>query len=277
MRLCTPASLGLVAAAALLAPPAHADSRSPLPTCATPDDRAFPVTTRIHGGPGAYEAGGGPGVWYLELTNTTARTCANIHPVIVLVDERRALRPSQARLEFYDGARPRPVRFEPTDRDELVGAFADEARTAAGTGDAQAGTGAREEPGFPGFTIAPHRTLTVKVRLAVAPDAVPNEVTANAAVVQRHDADGDWVGQSNDYRFRITPRPDPQPGRRHGSAAPATPTDPAPSASVPVLTPSLPFADELARTGLGPAHAVLATTVALLAVGGALLLARGRR
>ena len=57
--------------------------------------------------------------------------------------------------------------------------------------------------GFPGSPSGPARTLSVKVRLAIGAGAVANDVVANAAVVQRHADDGDWVGQSNDYRFRV--------------------------------------------------------------------------
>ncbi|MFJ9355907.1 hypothetical protein [Streptomyces mirabilis] len=156
---------------------------SPRPTCAAPDTRAFPIKTRIHGGPDAYDVGGDFRTWYIDLTNTTAHTCGNIHPIVVLVDSKRTLRPEQARLEFYEGERTHPVEFEKSDQDENVGAFDD---------------------GFPGFMVGPGRTLTVKVRLSVTSDAaVPNDVVANAAVVQRHNNDGDWVGESNAYRFRI--------------------------------------------------------------------------
>ncbi|MFI9171495.1 hypothetical protein [Streptomyces lincolnensis] len=235
MRLPMTACLCLAAAAALL--PTSARAHSGPSSCATSGERGFPLTTRVHGGPNAYEAGGGYGTWYLDLTNTTARTCGNIHPVIVLVDGERALAPAQPRLDFYDGGRPHPVRFEETDADELVGVLAD------------------ERGGFPGFTVGPRRTLTVKVRLAVTSDAVANRVTANAAVVQRHDGDGEWVGQSNDYRFTID-------------------ADPAPSSDAPD---GLPFADELARTGVGPTLAALATAALLLITGAALLPARRRR
>ncbi|MGW0677402.1 hypothetical protein [Streptomyces sp. NPDC002767] len=181
----TAAAPALALALALAPAPAHAlvAPADPRPTCAVPDTRAFPVKTRIHGGPGSFEAGGGFGTWYIDLTNTTAYTCGNIHPVVVLVDGKRALQPKQARMEFYEGEKPHPVVFEKSDEDENVGAFDD---------------------GFPGFTVGPGRTVTVKVRLSVTSDAVPNDVVANAAVVQRHDDDGDWVGESNDYRFRIT-------------------------------------------------------------------------
>ncbi|MFJ8024375.1 hypothetical protein [Streptomyces sp. NPDC096311] len=173
-----------------LAPPPAAQALAPLgplasprPTCAAPDTRAFPIKTRIHGGPDAYDVGGDFRTWYIDLTNTTAHTCGNIHPIVVLVDSKRLLRPGQARLEFYEGERTHPVEFEKSDQDENIGAFDD---------------------GFPGFTVGPGRTLTVKVRLSVTSDAaVPNDVVANAAVVQRHNNDGDWVGESNAYRFRI--------------------------------------------------------------------------
>ncbi|MFJ3336714.1 hypothetical protein [Streptomyces sp. NPDC086766] len=293
MRLCTPLSLCLAAAAVLLSGPAHADAR---PTCAGPDDRSFPITTRIHGGPGAYEAGGGYGTFLLDLTNTTDRTCAAIHPVLVLVDSRHALKAGQPRLEFYDAGRPHPVRFSATDQDELVGPF---------------------DAGLPGFTVEPHRTVTVKVRLALTSDAVANDVTAKAAVVQRHEDDGDWVGQSNDYRFRVhgapamdaasdPPAKDPRStGRPDASKAPrATTTPQATGASDPAGRPrptadsstgtgkgtgtapspaptasddGLPFADELAGTGLDTPLGVITATALLLAAGGTVVLTWRRR
>ncbi|MFF6980700.1 hypothetical protein ACFZAV_24010 [Streptomyces sp. NPDC008343] len=302
MRLHSPASLCLAAAALLaVAPPVRAEPPAELPSCAT-DDRAFPLTTRLHGGPDTYVAGGGFGTWYLDLTNKTGRTCTGIHPVVVLIDAKRALKPSQPRLEFYgspsgspdgspdggpssspkggadrgaDSARPHPVPFETTDEDELVGAF-------GGSGDSG---------DFPGFTVGPRKTVTVKVRLAVTSDAVPNKVTANAAVVQRHEGDGDWVGQSNDYRFTIDADPaDPARPTGKGEAADTTsPTgrdssDSASAAADPAATPGadnprghLTLADELARTGLTPPGATFATTAALVLAGVTLLVARRRR
>ncbi|MEW1641503.1 hypothetical protein [Streptomyces sp. NPDC091219] len=252
-----PLSLCLAAAAPLLltsVPPAHAAAA--VPACAAPDAHAFPLTTRIHDGPDSYPAGGDYSTWYLDLTNTTARRCTAIHPVVVLVDRRRALKPSQARLDFYDGtgARPHPVHFERTDEAELVGAFDD---------------------GFPGFTVDPGRTLTVKVRLALAPDTAANEITVNAAVVQRHADDGDWVGQSNDYRFDVEPA---DPATTETAPAATSPATPVPSAlPSPSAGGDLSFADELARTGIGTEHLVLAATSALLITTGALLVARRRR
>ncbi|MEU9593850.1 hypothetical protein AB0D84_29625 [Streptomyces sp. NPDC048193] len=271
MRLFTPAFPCLAAAAALLVaasgpaaatPWAPADPGAPLPACTAPDDHTFPLTTRIHGGPGAYESGGGFGTWYLDLTNTTSRTCEAVHPVVVLVDERRSLEPAQARLEFYDGDRPRPVTLEATDHDELIGAFGE------GEGDAA----------FPGFTVGPGRTLTVKVRLALTSDAAPGEVTANAAVVQRRGDDGDWVGQSNDYRFRVgTGGTSDDPADESSAAGRAEPVAPSVASTPDSSGTGFPFADELAGTGTGRL-AALATAAALLATGAAaVLLTRKRR
>ncbi|MFI9613655.1 hypothetical protein ACIHCM_18650 [Streptomyces sp. NPDC052023] len=288
MRLCTPVSLCLAAAATLLGgaaspvhavrtevspvhtlpasvppvrtpsvPPAHKPAAralraAPAPQCAAADDRQFPITTRIVGGPGSYDAGGGFGTWSIELGNTTRSACTGIHPVVVLVDGERALKPSQPRLEFYEGARPRAVRFERTDRDELVGVFGE---------------------GFAGFAVQPGQTLTVRVRLAFTSDAVANDVTANAAVVQRREDDGDWVGQSNDYRFRVRAE---SATETEGSAEPDG-DDPSAAAST-APDSGLSFADELARTGLTtPRGALAATSFLLIVTGGALVMVRRRR
>uniref|UniRef100_UPI00358F6A3B hypothetical protein n=2 Tax=Streptomyces achromogenes TaxID=67255 RepID=UPI00358F6A3B len=297
MRLCPPVSLCLAAAAALLPVPAYAEAG---PGCAGSGADGFPLTTRLHGGPDSYRPGGGFGAWYLDLTNTTRRTCDGVHPVVVLVDTGHQLKPDQPRLEFYADGRAHPVRFEPTDDDELVGVFADE----------------NAANGFSGFRVGPGRTLTVKLRLALAPDTAPNVVTANAAVVQRHGDDGDWVGQSNDYRFTVgtapgTP-PEAEPGRDtepgadtgpgtdpgadtgpgtqpgagkaeagSGSAAPRTapPATPSPRPSAPG-TGALSLADEaaeLARTGLSSPAALGAVGGGFLIAGAALLVARRRR
>ncbi|WEH17706.1 cell wall protein [Streptomyces sp. VNUA24] len=182
--------------------PPRAVSADPRPTCSGTERGTFPLRTRIRGGPATYVAGGGFHTWALELTNTTERTCGNIHPVVVLTDGARTLERTQPQLEYYDatdttdatdatgdagdveGATPLPVTFERTDSDELVGVL-------GGHG--------------PGFTVPPGRTLTVRVRLSLTSDAtVPNDVVANAAVVERRGDDSEWVGESNDYRFRIT-------------------------------------------------------------------------
>lgn len=279
MRLFPPARVPAAAAALLLpllplpahAAPAHAATvpshaapahpaalpvHAAEPTCAVgADSPEFPLRARIRGGPAAYVAGGGYGVWYLDLTNTTAGTCTAINPVVVLVDQRRALTAAQPRMEFADGPRLRSVHFETTDEDELVGAFG-------------------ETDGFPGFTVGPRRTLTVTVRLAFTADAVPNEVTAEAAVVRRHEDDGDWVGQSNDYRFAVRddarPPRDQDPGTAPSDAPARTPASADPSSA-----PTGAAADELARTGM--VDGALAVTVALLLGGAALVALRRRR
>jgi hypothetical protein len=253
MRLCTcvTATVTATVTAALLAAPGAL--AAPTGSCAaTPTDRAFPFTTRIHGGPAAYEAGGEHRTWRLDLTNNTARPCTDIHPVLVLVDERRALTTAQPRLEFYDEhrARPYPVRFEATDADETIGVF--------------------DGDGFPGFTVGPGQTVSVRVRLAIGAGAVANDVVANAAVVQRHDGDGDWVGQSNAYRFRVVA---PAP-------ASAAADDPASSARpAPGVRDDLPpHIGELAGTG-GHDTALRLAGIALALVltgGGMMLLARVR-
>lgn len=203
MRLCTCLIPALVTAAALVSGPTAAlaaaegpdgpDGRRP--TCVGADSGTFPIRTRIHGGPATYVAGGGFRTWALELTNTTSRRCENIHPVVVLTDTARTLKRTQPQLEFYENAESttsRPVTFETTDEDELVGVV---------------------DADGPGFTVPPGRSLTVKVRLSLTSDtAVPNAVVANAAVVQRQGDDGEWVGESNDYQFKITDGEDGEDG-----------------------------------------------------------------
>ncbi|MFC4500483.1 MULTISPECIES: hypothetical protein [Streptomyces] len=279
MRLCTTVSLCLAAAAAALLPaPAHAADAS---ACAGQESGIFPLTTRLHGGPDTYQAGGGYGTWYLDLANTTRRTCTGVHPVVVLVDTAHALRPSQPHLDFYADGRPHPVHFESTDEDELVGAFTD-------------------GPAFPGFTVGPGKTLTVKLRLALTSDTTSDDITLNAAVVQRHGDDGDWIGQSNDYRFTVEPTaaatgteesdttdtagtaeptPEPSPAGTSGTTGPSGPSDaPSPTGSPqPTGAPSLADeAAELARSGLASTAGLLTVTACLLAAGAAILLARRR-
>lgn len=287
LRRAATAAVTAAAAAALLTVPAHAEDGS---ACAGADAAAFPLTTRLHGGPDSYRAGGAYGTWYLDLTNTTDRACDGIHPVVVLVDTGRSLKSGQPHLDFYADGRPHPVRFETTDEDELVGAFTDGP--------------AGETGAFAGFTVAPHQTLTVTVRLALTSDTAPGDITANAALVQRHGDDGDWIGQSNDYRFAVEagPRPpapptDP-PAETHGETpgetpgetrgetdgepgtAPPSETSAAPDASPsPRSTGALSLADEaaeLARSGLGSTSALLAAAACFVAAGIALLLARRR-
>ncbi|WP_143070930.1 hypothetical protein [Streptomyces malaysiense] len=321
MRLCTSPSPGRIslrplglAAAAVLAPlpgavlaahPAPAlggpppAAATPAPSCAAPGEHTFPLATRIRGGPTEYLPGGGAGTWYIDLRNTTRRSCAGVHPVVVLVDDRHELKAGQARLVFDDGSRVRPVTFESTDEKELVGVL--------------------DAPGFGGFTVPPGKTVSVRVRLALTHEAaVPDQVTAKAAAVQRRGQDGDWVGESDAYRFGVgtpmSPAPEP-PGDQDGTpvaqdlpgtgtgaertrgtggtgtgtsapgAGSARPGTPHPESTA--GNPSLPFAQdaqeagrrarELARTGPALTHGLLAAAGALLCVAGAAFLAARRR
>ena len=209
------------------------------PTCADSTGHAFPLTTRVHGGPDTYEPGGAAHTWFIDLKNTTPQPCGNIHPVVVLVDSKHALTVAQPKMEFSDGKRSHPVKFERTDQDELVGAFDD---------------------GFPGFTVAPGRTLTVQVRLGLTSDTPQDDVVVNAAVVQRHGDDGDWVGQSNDYKFRI-----------EGAGGPAgvgTQTAPGSRSPDPQRSPAR---DELANTGPRAPHGLGAMLSGLLLMAGGVL------
>ncbi|MGY0486342.1 hypothetical protein [Streptomyces sp. WG-D5] len=195
MRPRRPLPLGVTATAALAlatATPAPATATADTGTRACAADRGgdFPIDTRIDEGPATYHPGAAARHFTLDLTNTTASRCADLHPVLVLVDQERTLTPRRIRLEFRDGARWRPVDFERTEARENVGVFA----------------------GFPGFSVGAGETVTVDVRLAFADGARSGRVVANAALVRRRDDDGDWVGESDDYPFTIEESP----------AAPAT-------------------------------------------------------
>ncbi|NBE52059.1 hypothetical protein [Streptomyces boluensis] len=252
MRLRSAFALGATAvalAAVSVVAPAAAQERAAVssrvavarPTCdeGTGD---FPVESRLHGGPDSYRPGAEPQAWSLDLVNTSDVTCGTIHPVVVLLDRDRELRPEQLKLDFQDpDGHWHPVRFERTDRDENVGVF---------------------EDGFTGFSIAPGSSVTVPVRLAVTSDARDNEVTATVAVVQRRDDDGDWVGQSGDHTFTIRAGSEPGERREHRSTAAE-------------LAETGPKRDD-ALLGLGAATGVLLLGGAAL-VAGARRLRRARR
>ncbi|MFE0653056.1 hypothetical protein ACFVZH_31240 [Streptomyces sp. NPDC059534] len=282
----TTAVLLTLASPALGAP---APDPPPAPACGAAPDTGFPIDTRIHGGPAEYPAGGPFQEWKLDLTNTTDASCSGIHPVLVFTDGERALRPAQIRFEFYDAgsARWRPVAFEATEEAESVGAFSD----------------------FGGFAVPAGGTVSVPVRLAFGADTAPDEVVVNAAVVQRRGADGDWIGESGDYRLTVGPAgpvpagpvptgpvpTGPVPTGPVESTGPDTPDTPglpvvpgkktAPPAVRPgvgdprapdVLTPG----GELARTGRGSDRDVvllLAPCAAALVLLGALLVRAARR
>ncbi|MGA4849054.1 hypothetical protein ACOBQB_23395 [Streptomyces sp. G5(2025)] len=213
----------------------------PPPSCAPADRVDFPLDTRIHEGPAAYRPGGPRQEWAIDLTNATDEICAGVHPILVLVGQRQPLLPEQIRLEFHDGTRWRAVPFEKTDQDENIGVLDD---------------------GFPGFTVGPARTVTVRVRLAFTSDARPNRVVASAALVQRRADDGDWVGDSNDYGFAVT------------ADAPDSSRIPDGSRESPTARPE-PI-EQLAQTGPATLLGLGAAAGAFL-LGGAALIARYRR
>jgi len=267
-------SLCLMAAPAA-AQTVHLADPPPRPSCTPADPADFPLVTRIRNAPDRYDSGGAPKGWILELTNTTGTTCTGVHPIVVLVDEKRALRPEQLAMDFTDGDRQRPVRFEESGKAESIGVFDD----------------------FPGFTVRPGRTVRVPVRLAVTGEAEPNDIVANAALVQRRDDDGDWVGESNDYRFRIvagagtttgerekaTGKPEkkekPEQKEKKG-AEKAEPGKAEPDRADAMTQPdeqsTTPHADELAMTGPGALLTTAAAVTVLLTVG-ALLFVTTRR
>ncbi|MEU7564921.1 hypothetical protein AB0A99_02730 [Streptomyces fradiae] len=183
----------------------------------------FPLRTRITGGPAAYEPGAPPRTWYVELTNTTLRPCRGIHPVIVLTDRSGGLVPAQVRMAFTapPGRAERPVRPEHTDHREVVAVLDD-----------------ATDPAFAGFTVPAGGTLRVPVRLAFAPGAGPDEVTATAAVVQRRGDDGDWVGTSPPYRFTLTApaHPPASPPAHPPASTPARPPATRPDTPPPLDT-----------------------------------------
>ncbi|MGK5640561.1 hypothetical protein ACSNOK_19935 [Streptomyces sp. URMC 126] len=211
--------------------------------------REFPIASRLAGGPDVYERGAAGPAWELELRNVTGEDCRDVHPVAVLSDGRRALRPDHIHLEFYDkdGARWRPVRFERTEEAENVGVL-------------DGGT-----PGFRGFTVPAHRTVVVPLRLGFTDAAPEGPVTANVTAVQRRGADGAWVGESGDYTFTVAPAAAPAPSPvRPGPTPPAVPGhDPGP----PVL----------AATGGSYTVPVLGAVACLCLGGGAGLLLWARR
>lgn len=203
--------------------PPRPRTRSPRPRLRHPHRLRLPLDTRIHGGPVDYPAGGSFQEWKLDLTNTTDAPCSGIHPVLVLADRARVLKPEQIRFEFYDelAARWRPVTFEATGEAENVGVFTgpDGPDGSTDPGASARSDGSDPLGGFGGFAVPAGRTLTVPVRLAFRAEAAPGDVVVNAAVVQRRGIDGDWVGESGDYRLTI------------GPARTAGPADPVPDTS----------------------------------------------
>ncbi|MFH8370277.1 hypothetical protein [Streptomyces sp. NPDC018031] len=181
------------------APPAAPDrdraggaAYAPAPVCGDRGSPDLPLRAELDEGPSRFPRGGYWRAWHLKVANTTRAACRAIHPVVVLTDRNRALRPAHIRFEFYDerADRWRPVRFETTDEDENVGVFAGK--------------------GFAGFTVPAGRTVTTALRSRFTGDAPIGPVTASVTTVQRRADDGDWVGQSADVSFRITARSGPE-------------------------------------------------------------------
>ncbi|MFZ3557770.1 hypothetical protein [Streptomyces sp. BH055] len=182
MRLRRPLALAATAlAATALGPTNEATADTGTQACAAANRGDFPIDTRIDEGPATYHPGDAPRHFSLDLTNTTTARCADLHPVLVLVDRTRKLTPKRITMEFRDAGRWRPVTVERTGRDENIGVF----------------------DGFPGFSVGAGDTVTVDVRLAFADGTPPDRVVANAALVRRKDDDGEWVGESDDYPFTI--------------------------------------------------------------------------
>lgn len=250
---------GTQADAAPAAPAAVvADDRQP--GCGEPDAERFPIETRIHGGPDTYASGGGYGIWYLDLTNTTSERCRAIHPVLVLTDEDRTLTPARIQLEFSERSDPdnrHRVTWATTERHEQIGVFDG------------------EDGDFPGFTVPALSTVTVQVRMGFTSDTEPGRVTVNAAVVQRLSAgekreDGDWVGESEDYTFDIV-EGDPDGGSDLEPTGPGTDTEEESGTRTGAGD------SELARTGRDDQAAAAGIASGVLLVSGVAALAGARR
>ncbi|CAM5340312.1 hypothetical protein GCM10010329_36510 [Streptomyces spiroverticillatus] len=217
------------------APPRRISTRPAAltPTCGDPDSADFPLTTRIHRAPASYRPGGDSAEWALDLANTTDTACPGVHPVLVLTDEARTLRPGDVRAEYHAGGAWHRIPFVRTDRDELIGVFGED---------------------LPGFAVGGGQTQTVRVRLGFAESAAPGAVVANAAIVQRRGDDGDWVGQSDDYRFMISNSVDQESSYTAGAGSP----------------------HQLAQSGPSPLLGLGDTAVAFLLGGGALVVGSRR-
>ena len=175
------------------AAPSRPATASPAP-CAREGGHGFPVAVRIRGAPDTYRSGAPLREWAIDLENRTSAECRHLHPVIVLTDAGRSLRPEQVRLAFHDGTRWRRATMTGTDQDEAIGVFG---------GSEPAGPARPAPSAFPGFTLPPGGTRTVRVRLALAAGTDPADVVAVAVLVRRHGVDGDWVGESGAYHFSV--------------------------------------------------------------------------
>lgn len=257
MRSRTPLAVVLVLASPLAAASAHAGETAlpagntagaarapagpPVPLCAQPDAEVLPLVGEVRDGAATVRAGDGPSGFTVRVHNTGRVTCHRVHPVVLLLDEDRALVPSQLRLDFHDGRRWLPVRLRHTSREENVGVL-------------------EGGQGFRGFTVRPGAEKDVRLRLAVREDARPNRVAVQAALVQHHDRDGHWVGHSDTYTFALRaadgtgtrpPVPPAHPPRSHRPADPSHATESPerpPGRPVPVPPSPWPLPDPWATT-----------------------------
>lgn len=153
--------------------------------CGNPAAAAFPLRSRLHGGPTAYRPGGARHTVTLELANPGAADCRSVHPLVVLVARAGRLAPRQIRLVFRDPASGawRPVGFETSDENEIIGLPGGE--------------------DGPGYTVPAHGVLDVPLRLGFTADARPDRVVVSATTMQRRGRRGAWVGESDHYAFDI--------------------------------------------------------------------------
>ncbi|WP_329346070.1 peptidase [Streptomyces microflavus] len=237
-----------------------AEAADEQPACGDPGAKEFPIETRIQEAPKTYVSGGGYGTWFLDLTNTTDTSCRALHPVLVLNDEDRKLTADQIQLKFSEPGRPgteHRVTWETTDRHEQIGVF-DGGDPGPGSGSGDSGGSGDSDDGFLGFTVPAGSTVSVRVRMAFTSDTGPGRVAAHAAVVQRRHQDkakgggredGDWVGESGEYRFVIAdgatgeiPRPERTEedigSRTDVPAEPRPRTDASSGAPTPTRTPA---------------------------------------
>lgn len=184
---------------------------------ATAED--FPVRAQLTGGPAAYRTGDRPRGLSIRLSNTTRTARRDVHPVMVLVDRERALKPGSVSLQYRDpasgGGTWREVELQHTENDENVGVV-----------------GGEEGPGL---TLGAGESVTVRLRMRFGSGTRPGHVAASATVMQRKGKeDGEWVGESAPYEFEIVAPPaepgpgtGPDPGPGPG-AGPGTGTGPGP-------------------------------------------------
>ncbi|GAA2090458.1 hypothetical protein GCM10009801_55390 [Streptomyces albiaxialis] len=176
---------GAPASAAAVASASSAPEVPEVPRCVAPGKARFALGTRVTGGPAAYAPGGGRRGFRIEMRNDARGRCAAVHPILVLLDRRKALRPAQIQVRFRDpGGTWRPVRFRHTGPGENVGVFT--------------------APGFHGYALQPGGTASVRVQMRFAEGTEGgNGVRASVSSVQRRGADGEWVGESAPYRFTV--------------------------------------------------------------------------